>query len=82
MEGRRAAWWEGGVNLAGSVAFGLSAIAAVNLPTTGEPLNLALVNVGHFVGTVCFLVGAIIVLTAPDSAHGRLVCGIGGSPGA
>ena len=61
---RRAVWWEGMVNLAGSVAFGLSAIAAVVLPTTGEPLNLALVNTGTFVGAVCFLVGAIIVLLA------------------
>ena len=64
VEGRRAVWWEGAVNLAGSVAFGLSAIAAVVLPTTGEPLNLAIVNVGTFVGAVCFLVGAVIVLNA------------------
>jgi hypothetical protein len=62
VEGRRAIWWEGAVNLAGSVAFGLSAIAALVLPTTGEPLNLAIVNAGTFVGAVCFLVGAIIVL--------------------
>ena len=62
--GRRAVWWEGALNLVGSVAFGLSAVAAVVLPTTGEPLNLALVNAGTFVGAVCFLVGAIIVLYA------------------
>jgi len=64
VEGRRAVWWEGAVNLAGSVAFGLSALAAVVLPTTGEPLNLAIVNAGTFVGAMCFLVGAIIVLNA------------------
>jgi hypothetical protein len=64
VAGRRAVWWEGAVNLAGSVAFGLSAVAAVVLPTTGEPLNLALVNAGTFVGAVCFLVGAIVVLFA------------------
>jgi len=64
VEGRRAVWWEGAVNLAGSVAFGLSAIAAVVLPTTGEPLNLAIVNAGTFVGAVCFLVGAVLVLNA------------------
>ena len=54
VEGRPAVWWEGAANLAGSVAFGLSAIAAVVLPTTGEPLNLAIVNLGTFVGAVCF----------------------------
>ncbi len=55
-------WWEGAVNLAGSVAFGLSALGAVILPTTGEPLNLAIVNAGTFIGAVCFLIGAILVL--------------------
>jgi hypothetical protein len=64
LVGRRAVWWEGAVNLAGSVAFGLSAVAAVVLPTTGEPLNLALVNAGTFVGAVCFLAGAIVALYA------------------
>jgi hypothetical protein len=67
--GRRVVWWEGAVNLAGSVAFGLSAIAAVVLPTTGQPLNLAIVNGGTFIGAVCFLAGAILVLTAADYAH-------------
>ena len=66
--GRGAVWWEGAVNLAGSVAFGVSAIAAVVLPTTGEPLNLAIVNAGTFVGALCFLAGAILVLNAADSA--------------
>ena len=44
VEGRRAVWWEDAVNLAGSVAFGLFRIAAVVLPTTGEPLNVAIVE--------------------------------------
>ena len=69
VEGRRAVWWEGAANLAGSVAFGLSALAAVVLPTTGEPLNLAIVNLGTFIGAVCFLVGAIIVLSAARPAR-------------
>ncbi|HEY6627504.1 MAG TPA: hypothetical protein VI193_00805, partial [Acidimicrobiia bacterium] len=60
--GRGQLWWEGAVTLAGSIAFGLSALGAVVLPTTGEPLNLAIVNIGTFIGAVCFLVGAILVL--------------------
>jgi hypothetical protein len=67
VAGYRAVWWEAMVNLAGSVAFGLSALAAVVLPTTGEPLNVAIVNAGTFAGAICFLVGAIIVLIAASS---------------
>lgn len=67
-------WWEGAVNLGGSVAFGLSAIGAVVLPTTGEPLNLALVNGGTFIGAVGFFIGALLVVgddgVAPDSLAG------------
>jgi hypothetical protein len=37
------------------------------LPTTGEPLNVAIVNAGTFAGAICFLVGAIIVLIAASS---------------
>jgi hypothetical protein len=66
---RRAVWWEGAVNLAGSVAFGLSALGAVVLPTTGEPLNLAIVNAGTFVGALCFLAGAILVLKTAELAQ-------------
>ena len=68
-------WWEGAVNLAGSVAFGLSALAAVVLPTTGEPLNLAIVNAGTFIGGVLFFVGAILVLETNEPSTDPL--GIG-----
>lgn len=61
------AWWVGAVNLAGSVAFGLSAVGARLLPTTGEPANLALVNGGTFVGAVLFLLGALLLPRAVAS---------------
>ena len=38
-----------------------SAIAALVLPTTGEMVNLAIVNLGTFVGAVCFLVGGYLL---------------------
>lgn len=79
--GRRAAWWEGALNLAGSVAFGLSAIAAVVLPTTGEPLNLAIVNAGTFIGALCFLAGAILVLKASNLPLNRIACKTSSSRG-
>ena len=49
------------LNLAGSLAFALAAIAARYLPTTSEPANIALVNAGTFVGAVCFFVGAALL---------------------
>ncbi len=42
----------------------LSALGAFTLPTTGEPVNLTLVNAGTFLGAVCFLVGAYVLLPA------------------
>ena len=49
------------LNMLGSVAFGISAVAARYVPSTGESANLALVNLGTFLGAVCFLVGAVLL---------------------
>jgi hypothetical protein len=59
-------WWINLLNSIGSVFFMLSAIAAVVLPTTGEVWNIALVNLGTFVGAVCFLLGGYL-LWSPSS---------------
>lgn len=63
-------WRITALNLAGSIAFGLSAIGARYLRTTGETANIALVNLGTFVGALCFLVGAALlpVESATDSS--------------
>jgi hypothetical protein len=55
-------WWIVLVNLAGSVAFGASAIASYIVPETGELLSVTLTNLGTFVGAVFFLAGAILLL--------------------
>ncbi|MDH3754535.1 MAG: hypothetical protein OEU32_11750 [Acidimicrobiia bacterium] len=55
-------WWISALNYIGSIFFMLSAIAAFTLETTGETLNLTLVNVGTFVGAICFLIGAYLLL--------------------
>jgi len=62
-------WTIAALNLGGSAAFGLSAIGARYLTTTGEPANISLVNLGTFVGAVCFFVGA--ALLPVESARGR-----------
>ena len=54
-------WRIGGLNMLGSVAFGVAAIAARYLPTTGEPANIRLINLGTFAGAICFLVGAALL---------------------
>ncbi len=54
-------WWSTWLNMAGSVAFGASAIASYVVPSSGEMLNAQWVNLGTFVGAICFLVAALLV---------------------
>jgi hypothetical protein len=56
------AWWSSLLNYVGSVFFMASAIADFTLTTTGEVINIAIVNSGTFLGAVCFLVGAYLLL--------------------
>ena len=49
------------LNLLGSVAFGVSAIASYVKPN-GDLVSLALTNLGTFVGAICFLIGAVLLL--------------------
>ncbi len=49
------------LNLMGSVAFGVSAVASYVKPN-GQLVSLALTNLGTFVGAICFLVGAVLLL--------------------
>ena len=55
-------WWITLVNLLGSVAFGVSAVASYVIPATGELRNAERANLGTLVGAVCFLVGALLLL--------------------
>jgi hypothetical protein len=63
-------WWVNLLNGIGSVFFMISAIAALVLPTTGEVWNIALVNLGTFIGAICFLVGGYL-LWPPASTDAR-----------
>ena len=71
--GRTRDWWIGAANMLGSVAFGVSAVAAYVVPATGDVRNAELSNLGTLVGAICFLIGAILLLPrdcgdAPDPA--------------
>ncbi|MFN8026451.1 MAG: hypothetical protein U0W40_08920 [Acidimicrobiia bacterium] len=55
-------WWVAGLNMLGSIAFGVSAVAAFYVPTTGDMLNTTLVNLGTAIGGACFFAGALLLL--------------------
>ena len=59
---RSISWQITALNLVGSVAFGVSAVAGYIVPTTGQIRNVELSNLGTFVGALCFLVGAVLLL--------------------
>lgn len=59
---RDISWKIVALNLGGSIAFQLSAIAAFIRPATGEVANLPVANLGTFVGAVGFLVGAVLLI--------------------
>jgi hypothetical protein len=55
-------WWITLVNLIGSVAFGVSAVAGYISPTTGQLHNAERSNLGTLIGAVCFFAGALLLL--------------------
>jgi len=55
------------VNLLGSVAFGISAVAAFVVPSTGNVLSLGGANFTTALGAACFLVGSVLLLPAVSS---------------
>jgi hypothetical protein len=61
-------WWSAWLNLLGSVAFGASAAASYVLIETDTLRNAQRANLGTFVGALCFLVGAVLILPQA-SAH-------------
>ncbi len=65
---RSLGWWIAMLNLLGSVAFGVSAIAARYVHSTGEIANISLVNLATFLGALGFFVGA--ALLPVESARG------------
>jgi hypothetical protein len=64
-------WWITLVNLIGSVAFGVSAVAGYISPATGQLHNAERSNLGTLVGAVCFLAGALLLL--PERTEERAV---------
>jgi len=55
-------WSSAWLNMAGSVAFGISAAASYVIVSTDTLRDAQKANLGTFVGALCFLAGAILVL--------------------
>jgi len=55
-------WWIAALNLLGSVAFGVSAVASLIEPSTMEPVSAGISNIGTAIGGFCFLAGALLLL--------------------
>jgi hypothetical protein len=65
---RSRAWQIAALNMVGSIAFGISAVAAFVQPSTAEPVSAAIANAGTTSGALCFLAGALLMLGGPEPA--------------
>lgn len=59
---RTLAWKIAALNLLGSIAFGVSAIASLVEPSSGQPVSARIANAGTSVGGICFLIGALLLI--------------------
>jgi hypothetical protein len=68
FEWRSQDWDVAALNLLGSIFFGISAIASLVEPSTGEPVSAHIANSGTSAGGVCFLIAALILVPAAAAA--------------
>ena len=66
------------VNMAGSVAFGVAAVASYVVPDRGSVLDLAAANVATVIGALCFLAGALPLMRRPRPPAGPAVSPVPG----
>ncbi len=58
-----------GINMIGSIAFAISAVAARIVPATGEVANPTVANSFTSIGAVMFFVGALLLLPAMSESQ-------------
>jgi len=63
-------WLIAALNMVGSIAFGVSAVASFVVPSSDQPRNVTLMNLGTFLGALCFLAGGLLLL--PEARQARL----------
>lgn len=55
-------WWSTWLGVAGSIAFGVSAVAAAVVPASGELKNAALANSSTLLGALLFFAAAVLAM--------------------
>jgi cytochrome bd-type quinol oxidase subunit 2 len=55
------AWWIATLNLAGSLAFAVSAVTSLVEPRDDQPVSAAITNATTTLGALCFLAGAVLL---------------------
>ncbi len=70
-------WSVATLNMVGSIAFAVSAVGAWVLPSTGDVASLELDNLGTFVGGLCFLLGAVLLIPDEQLESGGTGSGAG-----
>jgi hypothetical protein len=68
LRGRSSMWRIVALNMVGSIAFAVAAVATLVEPSSMEPVSAAVENAGTAAGAVCFLAGALMLL--PEAARG------------
>jgi hypothetical protein len=71
FEWRSRDWNVAALNLLGSIAFGISAVASLVQPSTGEPVSAHIANSGTSLGGVCFLIAAAILIPGVVAGSSR-----------
>lgn len=61
-------WWIVAINLAGSVAFAIAAVASRYVVDVGTVRNAQVLNTATLTGAMCFLVGAVLLV--PEARRG------------
>ena len=59
---RKLPWPIVAVNVLGSLAFGVSAVASLVEPASGHAVNTGIADAGTWIGALCFLFGAILLV--------------------
>src|SRR3954468_16839462 len=65
LRGRSSAWRIVALNMLGSIAFGVAAVASVVQPSSAEPVSAAIANAGTAIGALCFLAAALMLIPEP-----------------
>ena len=72
---RTLSWKIVALNMLGSIAFGISAVASLIEPSSGEPVAAHIANAGTSVGGICFLIGALLLMPEAAAEEGATAGG-------